>query len=288
MEEQWTVLKVLQWTTQYFTGKGIEQPRASAEVLLAHVLGTERIQLYLNHDKPLGREELDRFRDYVRRRAAFEPTQYIVGKQEFWSLEFEVTPAVLIPRPETEIVVEKALELANGPSPLVLDLCTGSGAIAVAIAHERQDIRVVATDISSAALAVARKNAARNGVLDRVRFAGMDLFDALAYAPRFDLIVSNPPYVSESEMLDLAPEIANYEPRSALSGGGENGLEIVERILGSYERYLKKPGSLLIEIGRPQARVLEGELCGRMPGKFEFIRDYAGIRRVLHLRSTEE
>ena len=122
LEENWTILRVIQWTTQYFNSKGIDQARASAEVLLAHVLGKERLELYLNYDRPLAPEELARFRDMVRRRAAFEPTQYILGKQEFWSLEFEVSPAVLIPRPETEILVEKALELLSGNDALVLDL----------------------------------------------------------------------------------------------------------------------------------------------------------------------
>ena len=129
MEENWTILRVLQWTTQYFTSKGIAQARANAEVLLAHALGTERIQLYLNYDRPLAPAELARYREMIRRRAAFEPTQYIVGTQEFWSLEFEVSPAVLIPRPETEILVERALEILGDDHALVLDLGTGSGAI---------------------------------------------------------------------------------------------------------------------------------------------------------------
>ncbi len=164
MEERWTVLKVLQWTTEYFTLKGIDQARASAEVLLAHVLGVERIQLYLNFDRPLAADELASYRALIRRRAAREPTQYIIGKQEFWSLEFEVTPAVLIPRPETELLVEKALALTRDTSKRVLDLGTGSGAIAIALAHECPNLRVVATDSSCAALLVARRNAARHHV----------------------------------------------------------------------------------------------------------------------------
>ena len=146
MEERWTVLRVLQWTAEYFGRKGVEQPRAGAEVLLAHVLGMERIQLYLNFDRPLAPDELASYRELIRRRAAREPTQYITGRQEFWSLEFAVTPDVLIPRPETELLVEKALELVRGSSKRVLDLGTGSGAIAVALAHECKTIQVVATD----------------------------------------------------------------------------------------------------------------------------------------------
>lgn len=283
MEDKWTILKVLQWTTGYFGSKGIEQPRADAEVLLAYLLGLERIDLYLNFDKPLSSEELARFRELVRRRAASEPTQYILGRQEFWSLEFEVTPAVLIPRPETEILVEKALELM-GPGPaLVLDLGTGSGAIAVALAHERADIRVIATDRSFTAIEVAKRNAARHGVSERVHFALMDLMDALASRPWFDFIVSNPPYVADAEFLDLAPEIANYEPLSALKGGGEQGLDLIRGILGQFRNHLRPGGSLLVEIGMGQAEVLEKEISG---SQFEFIKDYSGIKRVLHVRDT--
>ncbi len=287
MEERWTILKVLQWTTKYFTDKGIEQPRADAEVLLAHVLGLERIQLYLNYDRPLAPEELARYKTLIRRRAAFEPTQYIVGKQEFWSLEFEVTPAVLIPRPETEIIVEKSLELVGDTPSLVLDIGTGSGAIAVAIAHERPEARVVATDKSLSALWLARRNASRNGVADRIFFAIADLFAPLRPEQEFDLIVSNPPYISESEFLDLAPEIANYEPDSALRGGGEHGLDLVRLILDQFGSYLKPGGSMLMEIGMGQAEILREELSRTFPGRFEFINDYAGIKRVLHVRKLE-
>ncbi len=284
MEEKWTILKVLQWTTGYFSGKGIEQPRADAEVLLAHVLGVRRIDLYLSFDRPLSAEELARFREMVRRRAASEPTQYILGRQEFWSLDFEVTPSVLIPRPETEVLVEKLLELIGSDPALVLDLGTGSGAIAVALAHEREDVRVLATDRSFEAIQVARRNAIRHGVSDRVRFARMDLMNGLATGPRFDFIVSNPPYVADAEFLDLAPEIANYEPHSALRGGGEQGLDLIRGILGQFRRHIKPRGSLLVEIAKGQAEILKDELSGLMD--FEFITDYSGIKRLLHVRST--
>ena len=284
MEEQWTVLKVVQWTTEYFKAKGFEQPRADAEVLLAHVLGMERVQLYLNYDKPLSPEELAGFRGLVRRRAAYEPTQYITGKQEFWSLDFEVTPAVLIPRPETEVLVEKALEIAGNKPSLVLDLGTGSGAIAVAVAYERSTIRVIAADKSWPAIEVARKNARRNGVAERISFVVTDLFDPFESMPLFDLIVSNPPYVSDEELLDLAPEIANYEPRCALRGGGKQGLALIRKILERFHSHLKPEGSLLMEIGLGQAEILEAGLPSYLAGRFEFIEDYSGIKRVLHIR----
>lgn len=284
---QWTILTVLQWTTGYFREKGIEQPRANAEVLLAHVLGMERIQIYLNYDKPLCPDELALFRELVRRRASFEPTQYILGKQEFWSLEFEVGPAVLIPRPETEILVETALAILGDEPALVLDIGTGSGAIAVALAHARPKIRAIATDASPAALAVARRNALRHSVAERVHFAAMDLFGAISPRGRFDLIVSNPPYVTEAEFLDLAPEIANYEPRTALLGGGEQGLAAVRAIVGAFRGHTVPGGSLLVEIGKGQGEILEEELARRFAGRFRFIRDYAGIKRVLHVWGAE-
>lgn len=284
MEEPWTVLKVIQWTTEYLRSKGIKQPRADAEVLLAHVLGVERVQLYLKFDKPLSGEELARYRSLIRRRSAYEPTQYITGKQEFWSLDFEVTPAVLIPRPETEVIVEKALDIAGQRPTLVLDLGAGSGAISVALAHERQGIRVVAADKSWPAISVARRNALRNGVAGQIYFTVMDLFEALEARPLFDIIVSNPPYISDAEFLDLAPEIANYEPQVALRGGGRRGLAVIKNILEQFEAHLKPQGSLLMEIGLGQAEILESAMPGNWAARFEFIKDYSGVRRVLHVR----
>jgi release factor glutamine methyltransferase len=285
MEERWTVLKVLQWTMEYFGRKGIDQPRASAEVLLAQVLGVERIQLYLNFDRPLIPGELASYREVVRRRAAREPTQYITGKQEFWSLEFEVTPAVLIPRPETEFLVEKALELLSDSSARVLDLCTGSGAIAIALAHECPSLRLIATDKSYAAIQVARRNAIRCRVDERVAFVAADLLGAFSSSSApFDVIVSNPPYIGETEFPHLAPEIMKYEPSDALLAGPE-GLSVIRRILNEAPVHLKGGGSLLMEIGAGQAEALNEEVR-RHPAidLFEFMRDYSGILRILHLR----
>jgi release factor glutamine methyltransferase len=229
---------------------------------------------------------LARFRGLIRRRAAYEPAQYITGKQEFWSLDFEVTPAVLIPRPETEVLVERALEIIGHSEALVLDLGSGSGAIAVALAHERPAVKVVATDRSMAAIEVAGRNAARNKVADRISFVVTDLFESITSRPVFDLIVSNPPYVSDAEFLDLAPEIANYEPRSALLGGGKLGLGLIGKILGEFQTRLKSGGAFLMEIGMGQAEVLEKEYPAHLcAGRFEFIEDYSGIKRVLHIRA---
>jgi len=287
MEESWTVLKVLQWTTEYFHLKDIEQPRASAEVLLAHVLGMERIQLYLNYDRPLIPGELASYRELIRRRAAREPTQYITGKQEFWSLEFEVNPAVLIPRSETELLVEKALELVRSSSKTVLDLGTGSGAIAIALAHECPAIRVIATDRSFSALLVARRNASCHHVDDRITFVSSDLFESFSpSSASFDVIISNPPYIGEKEFPHLAPEIIQYEPSAALLAGPQ-GLAVIRRIIRAAPTHLKGEGSLLIEIGAGQAEILRAEL-GQEPliDQFEFIKDYSGVQRVLQIRKA--
>lgn len=289
MEETWTILKVIQWTTGYFERKGIDQPRAGAEVLLAHVLGVERLQLYLHHDKPLGQEELTRYREAVRRRASREPVQYITQRQEFWSLELEVNPAVLIPRPETELLVERALEILGDLPARVLDLGTGSGAIAIAMAHEKPKIRVVASDRSLEAIAVARRNASRHGVSDRIAFAAMDLFGGFARdLEPFDLIVSNPPYIGEYELMSLAPEVKCHEPPWALRGGGLDGLDTIRRILAEAPGYLKPFGYLLMEIGHMQSDILDRETA--LNGNFQehrFFRDHSGILRILQAVRNE-
>jgi release factor glutamine methyltransferase len=287
MEVRWTVLSVLQWTAEYFGRKGLEQPRASAEILLAHVLSMERIQLYLNFDRPLTPLELASYREVIRRRAAREPNQYITGKQEFWSLELEVTPAVLIPRPETELLVERTLDLVRNSANRVLDLGTGSGAIAIALAHECPALDVIASDRSCAALQVAKRNAMRHGLLDRIALVATDLLEGFsASSTPFDVIVSNPPYVGEKEFPFLAPEIIQYEPNSALLAGPQ-GLSAIRRILREAPVYLKSQGSLLLEIGAGHAELLLEELTNDPYFDLcEFHRDYSGILRVLHARKV--
>jgi release factor glutamine methyltransferase len=288
MEEVWTIIKLIQWTAQYFASKGIPQPRADAEILLAYVLGKQRIELYLNYDQPLKPAELTCFREVIRRRMAREPVQYITGRQEFWSLDLEVTPAVLIPRPETELLVEHALSLLRahpGSAPLVLEVGTGSGAISLALARELPELEILATDISPAALIVARRNASQYQVAHRIHFVAMDLLRAFVHhGPIFDLIVSNPPYIATSQLGKLAPEITRYEPGRALDGGTE-GLSLVSDMIAQTQLLLRPGGSLLVEIGQGQAAVLERDLTATScyaPARF--IKDYAGILRVLHLR----
>ena len=287
MQQAWTILKILQWTTGYFQRNGIEQPRADAEVLLAHVLGLQRIDLYLRYDQPLASDELARYRDAVRRRATHEPTQYIVGQQEFWSLSLIVNPAVLIPRPETEVLVERAVQLLEKAPAQVLDLGTGSGAIALALASECPGASIVASDASVEALQVARLNARRHGFAERVRFLAMDLAAAIAPNPNgtFDLIASNPPYISAEEFSRLPNTIARYEPRSALWGGSPQGLGVILKIIETGLPHLKPEGALLVEIGQGQAELLHETLVGNPHYRYhQFHKDYSNILRVLEIR----
>lgn len=289
MEEAWTILKVLRWTADYFQGKGIPQARTDAEVLLAHALGLERIQLYLRFDQPMAIGELACFREMVKRRAAREPVQYITGRQEFWSLELEVTPATLIPRPETEILVEKALELIQGRPLRILDIGTGSGAIALALAHDAPQVTIVATDRSPDALRVAQRNARRHGLESRVQFAAMDLFEAIRpNRSPFDLVVSNPPYIGDRELRDLPPEVGRYEPPGALHGGGPLGIDLPARILDQAPSILQCGGHLLMEIGQGQAEILTRRASGQSGVvRCGLIRDYSGMDRVLHVEMSE-
>lgn len=288
--KRWTILKLLQWTTEYFQKKGIESPRSEAEVLLSHTLGLRRIDLYLRYDQPLDPDELASFREIVRRRVAREPSQYITGRKEFWSMEFEVNPSVLIPRPETELLVEKAVEcvLTRGYRR-VLEIGTGSGAVIVSIVHELPVLEfAVATDVSYEAILVARRNALKHGVEDKINFVVSDLFSAFKGGALFDLIVSNPPYISNEEYKTLAPEIRNYEPSIALLGGGPDGTDKIRAILTDGWKYLKVGAMMLIEIGHGQTEGLKrflGEVSENWMKdgscRINVIRDYSGFDRIL-------
>lgn len=284
-EETWTILKVIQWTTDYFRRKGLEQPRSDAEVLLAHALGLRRVDLYLRFDQPLRPEELSRYRALIQRRAAREPTQYITGRQEFWSLELEVSPAVLIPRPETEHLVELALEAFPDEPLRALDVGTGSGAIAIALAKEKPRWQIVACDVSQDALHLARRNAVRHGVANRVHFVQCDLVSPFRTVPSpFHLIGANPPYIGEREWAGLAPEITRHEPRKALLGGGPDGTAIPTRLLHEALPLLQPGGLLLMEIGAGQAPALR-QAAQSIP-EVESVtvhQDYGGKDRVLRV-----
>ncbi|MCK4620640.1 MAG: peptide chain release factor N(5)-glutamine methyltransferase [Desulfuromonadales bacterium] len=277
MSETWTLLKLLRWITDYFSGKGVDNPRLDAELLLAHVLKLDRVGLYLNFDRPLIDEELDAIRPLVKRRGQREPLQYLIGQSEFWSLVFEVTPAVLIPRADTEILVEEALARAEDEGEL-LDVGTGSGAIAVSLATELPGWQVTGLDISAAALAVAGGNAEKNGVAERVRFLQGDL----AELPRqqYDLIVSNPPYIAQAEWDSLMPEVRCFEPKQALLAEND-GLDCYQKLAAQAPSCLKSGGWLLVEIGYQQAAAVQRIFAAAGLGEIFVRDDYAGQPRVV-------
>jgi len=286
-QEKWFSIRgALLWGAQVLSDAGIKNQRLDAEVLLRHVLKMEKEQLYVNGDAPIGARQEAEFRALLSRRSQREPVSYITGQKEFWSLDFFVTPAVLIPRPETELLVEVALQyierLRSGSSVKVLDLGTGSGAIAVSLAKDHGATEIVAVDISPVALDLARVNAMRHGVADRIRFLPGDLFAPVkASLEAFDLIVSNPPYIRTGELSMLAPEIREWEPTIALDGGVD-GADTYRRIIGEGHRYLTPGGSIVLEIGADMGRDV-ADLFSRSScfGPPAVCQDYAGKDRLI-------
>lgn len=256
----WTIKDLLKVTTNYLNEKGIDSPRLSAEVLLAHQLKADRVHLYTHFDKPLTNSEVSGYRSLIKRRLKHEPLQYITGLQEFWSLEFMVSPQVLIPRPESELLIELAIEKIEGTSELknhglkILDLGTGSGNLAISLAKEFQQSQIWAIDVSSEALDTARLNSQKHDVSEQIHFSQGDLWEPLGGGGSemaFDMILSNPPYVSSEEYDALSPEIRDYEPRIALDGK-EQGMFYIEQIIRGASDYLKEGGWLLIEMAPNQ------------------------------------
>jgi release factor glutamine methyltransferase len=277
----WTVLDLLRWTTEHFRSRGIEGARLDAECLLAHALDAERLQLYLEFDKPVPPGERARFRELVKRRADERvPVALLTGRREFWSLPLRVTPDVLVPRPETETLVEVGLRLLpdRESSARILDMGTGCGAIALALAKERPKACITATDISEPALAVARENAAELGFANRIRFLVGDGFEPVR-GERFDLIASNPPYLSGREEPALAPELA-HEPREALFAGGE-GTELLRRIACEARDLLEAGGALAVEVTPQQAPEMTEWLVSAGFARPESHCDLAGRVRVV-------
>ena len=250
----WIVKDLLKVTADYLKAKGIESPRLNAEILLAHQLGKDRVQLYLHFDQPLHEKEINEYRGLIRRRVNREPVEYIIELQEFWSLPFRVGPGVLIPRAESELLVEQVLRFhrdgvfTGGGLPAILDLGTGCGALAVCLAKELADATVWATDISEEALAYARLNVSQHGVAERVIFRQGDLWEPLkGHDLTFDVILSNPPYVAAEDYAALPPEVRDHEPRLALDGG-ERGTDYIRRIIEGTTDYLNPGGRLLMEM----------------------------------------
>jgi release factor glutamine methyltransferase len=283
----WTIGGLLDWTAKHLAKKGSEYPRLDAEVLLAYALGCRRIDLYTRYVEPAPESARQEFRDLVRRRIEGCPVSYLVGRKEFFSLQFDITSAVLIPRPETEFVVMECLRLAKEmPSPRVLDVGTGSGNIAVAVAHQHKSARVTAVDRSADALAVAARNAAKHHVADCIRFLEGDLFDPIPAGEQFDFILSNPPYIAHEE-LDLLPAgVRNYEPVLALDGG-RGGFEVFDRLISTAGAYLVSGGHLIVEIGAPQHEPARQRLASHAEYELaDTIYDGSRHPRVLRARRT--
>lgn len=250
-DEVWTILRVLDSSRTWFEKRGLESPRLDAEVLIADALGLQRVMLYAHFDRVLGEEELTKIRERVRRRGQREPVAYITGRREFWSMEFEVGPSVLIPRPDTETLVEVALELARARGATkIADVGTGSGCIALALAKELPEAEVCAFDVSASALAIAKRNAERHALTSRVQFVESDLL-AGAKGRRFELVAANLPYISEGEHAGLAADVLAHEPKLALVGGPD-GLDPIRRLIREAPGHLLPGGLLVLEGGATQ------------------------------------
>jgi release factor glutamine methyltransferase len=273
------------WSADYLKEKGVESPRLDAEHILAHVLGMGRLEMYLQHERPLSSGELDAFRPLLKRRAKREPLQYVLGRQAFRTLELEVGPGVLIPRPETESLVEEVLQWARARAPEVralagLDIGTGSGAIALALSAEGPFERFVATDVSAIALDLATRNRDAHGLGDRVEVRRGASYEPIGPDERFDAIVSNPPYVAESERGDLAPEIVDWEPAEALFGGAD-GLVVIQEIVCGAAAVLAPRGLLALEVGLGQAASVAALMESEGLGDVRVRKDLTGRARVV-------
>jgi release factor glutamine methyltransferase len=296
-DPEWTIIKLLEWTTSYFKSRDIDSPRSTAEILLAHVLKLKRIDLYLRYDQPLCINELSKFKVLIKRRIEREPVAYIVGVKEFWSMDFSVTKDVLIPRPETECLVEAALSLLpqdnafdSNPSPKsILELGTGSGAVILAIASMRPEHIYFASDRSVKAIRLARQNSTRHGLDAAVSFFCADWFTPLnRQIKRFDMIISNPPYIPTQVIGRLMPEIYKYEPIWALDGD-RNGLFCLRHIINTAHEYLNPEGSLLLEIGHDQKNDVRSiiDQCGSYE-HVVFTKDYSGYDRIVRMKKKKE
>ncbi|MBX3749372.1 MAG: peptide chain release factor N(5)-glutamine methyltransferase [Opitutaceae bacterium] len=274
-----TVLEIIKRSAEFLAGKGVECARLNAELLIGHALGLKRMQLYLQFERPLAEPELEKIRPLVRRRGQREPLQHILGETEFHGLRLKTDRRALIPRPETELLVELVVARLSEPPRRLVDLGTGSGAIALALARRYPEAEIVATDASAEALALARENAALNGLDGRVRWLESDWFAALA-GESFDVVVSNPPYLSEAEVASAAPEVRDHEPRAALTPGGD-GLAALTAIIASAGGHLPAGGLLALETGIAQHATLlpitarhgfaAAESCPDLTGRERFV-----------------
>lgn len=284
MSPAWTIRTLIAWTAQWLSGHGISSPRLDAELMLSHALHCQRLDLYLHPDKPVTEAERAIFRSFIKRRAHHEPVAYILGYKEFWGRNFDVDSRVLIPRPETETLIETAInKLKNNDDCLIADLGTGSGCIGVTLALEFPGIRVIASDISSRALDVAKRNAVTLNVTDRIIFCQghwCDVFPAVTNPYSLEMILSNPPYISSDELPALQPEIVKFEPSIALEGG-KDGFKAYESLVKDAGYWLKSGGWLIMEIGCMQAETVKRYLTDASFVSIECIQDGTGRDRVV-------
>jgi release factor glutamine methyltransferase len=276
----WTVKRLLEWTVPYFKDLGLDKARLNSEMLLASSLGVDRLWLYTHYDQPLTGPELDSFRSAVIRRSKREPLQYILGHWGFWSLDFIVRPGVLIPRQETEHLVECVLKFASSAKK-ILDICTGSGNIVISLAKELPSSSLWATDISSMAIKTAMENAWTHRIQDRICFLCGDLFAPVkGHEGSFDLIICNPPYVPTNQISKLQAEIKDFEPRVAVDGG-EDGLSFYRRLIPGAITFLKPSGYLIMEIGENQTKPVQDMMCNWGYKEVTVFKDYGGLDRVI-------
>lgn len=279
----WHVLELLEWTTDYFKKHNIPNPRLDAEVLLGHILEKSRLQLYLHFDMPVFQNDLDVFRELIRKRIERTPISYITNHKEFMSLDFYVDERVLIPRPETEFIVETILNTNSDNSQSILEIGTGSGIIATALAINKPDWEIIATDICKDALSVAEINRDAHNCDDRVTLLQGDLFDPIKtlQPARYNWIVSNPPYVMTNAHDTLSPDVRDYEPHIALFAG-EDGLSVIRSLIAEAPKYLHPEGKLILEIGDTQMQSVSTLLDEQEAyNSYQFVKDYSGKDRVV-------
>ena len=275
-----TLLEVIKKTTDFFTAKGVENPRLNAELLIGQVLGLQRMQLYLQFERPVTEPELEKIRPLVKRRSQREPLQYILGETEFFHLKLKIDRRALIPRPETEHLCELITQRLPAPPATILDLGTGSGAIALGLAAFYPSAAVTALDVSETALDLARENAEALGLAGRMRLLCSDWFAALEPGVRFELIVANPPYLSEQETAVAMPEVRGHEPLVALASGAD-GLAALTRIITEAPRFLAEAGLLALETGLDQQVVLRERAAAAGFARVESLRDLSDRERYL-------
>ena len=279
-KDVWTISSLLNWTVNYFKSKNIQSARLDAEVLLSHVLRQERIYLYVHFDEPMEQNELSKFREYVKKRAQHVPIAYIIGEREFMGLPFKVTKDTLIPRPDTEILVENVLNNVDKDKEIeIVDIGTGSGAIILSLLVNLPKVQGKTVDISSKAIEVAKENAVNLQVNDRCEFFVGDLFAPLD-GSKFDVIVSNPPYIPKKDIATLEADVKEYEPVSALTDGGD-GLSYYRRLLSEGKAYIKENGFIALEIGIYQSEDVKQIAMDNGWKNIKIIKDYAGIDRVV-------